>query len=118
MTKCKPLRLPMDAHVKLMATTGEPLPQPDVYQKLVGKLLYLTITRPYIAFTMHVLSQFMHSLTSVHLQAAKRVLRYLAGSKEQVILLASQSAAELQAYCDSDWAAQIQEGPPLGFASC
>lgn len=118
MTKCKPLRLPMDAHVKLMATTGEPLPQPDVYQKLVGKLLYLTITRPYIAFTMHVLSQFMHSLTSVHLQAAKRVLRYLAGSKEQGILLASQSAAELQAYCDSDWAAQIQEGPPLGFASC
>lgn len=46
----------------------------------------------------------MHNPTTVHYQAAKRVLRYLAGSKEQGILLASSSAAKLQAYCDSDWA--------------
>lgn len=104
MTQCKPLKLPMDTHVKLISTTGEPLKHPEEYQKLVGKLIYLTITRPDIAFTVHVLSQFMHSPTSAHFQAAKRVLRYLAGSREQGILLASSSAAELQAYCDSDWA--------------
>ena len=104
MTQCKPLKLPMDTHVKLISTAGEPLSHPEEYQKLVGKLIYLTITRPDIAFTVHVLSQFMHSPTSAHFQAAKRVLRYLSGSKDQGILLASSSAAELQAYCDSDWA--------------
>ncbi|XP_010694536.1 uncharacterized protein LOC104907321 [Beta vulgaris subsp. vulgaris] len=39
-----------------------------------------------------------------HMQAAKRVLRYLAGSMSQGILLANTSAAHLQALCDSDWA--------------
>lgn len=46
----------------------------------------------------------MHNPTSAHLQAAKRVLRYLSGSPNQGILLASSSAAQLSAYCDSDWA--------------
>ena len=101
---CKPLRLPMDTHVKLLSSAGNPLPHPEDYQRIVGKLIYLTFTRPDIAFTVHVLSQFMHSPTSVHFQAAKRVLRYLDGSREQGILLASDSVAELQAYCDSDWA--------------
>lgn len=90
----------MDTHVKLLSTSGTPLPNPEEYQRLIGKLIYLTFTRPDIAFTVHVLSQFMHSPTSVHFQAAKRNLRYLAGSREQGILLASNSAATLQAYCD------------------
>lgn len=38
------------------------------------------------------------------MQSAKRLLRYLAGSTSQGILLASSSAAILTAYCDSDWA--------------
>ncbi|XP_057248849.1 uncharacterized mitochondrial protein AtMg00810-like [Beta vulgaris subsp. vulgaris] len=100
---CKPLKLPMDTHVKLLTSSGDILPNPELYQRLIGKLIYLTITRPDIAYTVHVLSQFMHAPTTVHFQAAKRVLRYLAGSREQGILLASKSAAKLQAYCDSDW---------------
>lgn len=37
----------------------------------------------------------MHNPTSTHLQAAKRVLRYLSGSKEQGILLAAQTSTTL-----------------------
>lgn len=80
LTECKPLKLPMDSHVKLTMATGTPLTDPEEYQRLVGKLIYLTITRPDIAYTVHVLSQFIHIPTSVNLQAAKRVLRYLSGS--------------------------------------
>lgn len=44
---------------------------------------------------MHILAQYMHQPTTVHMQAAKRLLRYLAGCPEQGILLASSSAAQL-----------------------
>ncbi|GJQ94003.1 retrovirus-related pol polyprotein from transposon TNT 1-94 [Tanacetum coccineum] len=42
----KPYKLPMDQHVKLQADSGTPLPDPKVYGRLIGKLVYLTITRP------------------------------------------------------------------------
>ena len=102
--KCRTLKLPMDTHVKLTPETRTPLHTPEIYQRLIGKLIYLTITRPDIAFTVHVLSKFMHCPTSAHYQAGLRVLRYLAGSTHQGILLASHSTAQLTAYCDSDWA--------------
>ena len=104
MLNCKKLKLPMDTHLKLTEDMGTPLEHPEEYQKLIGKLIYLTLTRPDIAYPIHLLSQFMHKPTSAHFQTGKRVLRYLAGSMEQGILLSSASAAKLNAYCDSDWA--------------
>lgn len=86
---------------------NDPLPDPSSYQRLTGKLIYLTITRPDIAFSVQILAQFMQQPTTVHMQTAKRLLRYLAGTSSQGILLASNTAAELIAYCDSDWASCI-----------
>lgn len=104
MLDSKPLQLPMDSHLKLTHDKGDLLVNPTPYQRLVGKLIYLTITRPDIVFTVQILTQFMHSPTTIHMQAAKRLLRYLVGTKCQGILLASTSAAQLTAFCDSDWA--------------
>lgn len=104
MKHCKPLKLPMDSHLKLREDTGDCLSDPSDYQQLIGKLIYLTLTRPDISFPIHVLSKFMHKPTTAHLQAAKRILRYLLGTLNQGILLASSSTATLTAYCDSDWA--------------
>lgn len=104
MLNTKPLKLPLDSHLKLSATKGDLLPNPVIYQRLMGKLIYLTITRPDLSFSVQLLSQFMQAPTTVHYQAAKRLLRYLAGTISQGILLASSSAAQLTAYCDSDWA--------------
>lgn len=103
MLKCSPLKLPIDTHVKLLADSGDVLPNPQSYQRLLGKLIYLTVTRPDITFAVHTLTQFMHKPTTTHMQAAKRVLRYLNGTASQGILLASNSAAEITAFCDSDW---------------
>ncbi|KNA13496.1 hypothetical protein SOVF_116290 [Spinacia oleracea] len=104
LTDCKPLQLPMDPNLKLTADKGDVLPSPTPYQRLVGRLIYLTITRPDISFTVQFLSQFMQQPTSVHMQAAIRLLRYISGNVSQGVLLASSSGATLTAYCDSDWA--------------
>lgn len=50
---------------------GEPLDdkKKGIYQKLVGKLIYLTLTRPDIIYVVNVISQFMHAPTNIHLMA-------------------------------------------------
>ncbi|RVW53343.1 Retrovirus-related Pol polyprotein from transposon RE1 [Vitis vinifera] len=50
MLDCKPVDTPMDPNVKLVPGQGEPLGVPGRYRRLVGKLNYLTITRPDISF--------------------------------------------------------------------
>lgn len=113
MKNCKPLKLPMDSHLKLTPEVGDPLPQAEEYQSLVGKLIYLTITRPNIAYSVHVLSHFMHNPTIAHLQAAKRVLRYLANSPNQGMVLNS-----LHSVTVIGQVVLLPEGPHLVFALC
>ncbi|GKA98998.1 ribonuclease H-like domain-containing protein [Tanacetum coccineum] len=74
------------------------------YQRLVGKLIYLTNTRLDISYTVHYLSQFMHSPLNSHLDAALRVLRYLKGSPTSGIQINKNGNLKLRAYADSDWA--------------
>ena len=61
MLDCKPVDTPMDLNVKLVPGQGEPLRDPGRYQQLVGRLNYLTITRPNISFPVSVVSQFLQS---------------------------------------------------------
>ena len=52
---------PMDPNLKLMADQSEVYPDPERYRRLVGKLIYLTITRPNISFAVGVVSQHMQN---------------------------------------------------------
>ena len=61
MLDCKPVDTPLDPNVKLVPGQGEPLQDPGRYRRLVGKLNYLTITRPDIYFPVSVVSQFLQS---------------------------------------------------------
>ncbi|GJV75095.1 uncharacterized mitochondrial protein-like protein [Tanacetum coccineum] len=56
----KPCHIPVDPIVKLNDTDGEPLNNPSTYKAIVGKLLYLIITRPDLSYAAHALSQFSH----------------------------------------------------------
>ncbi|KAL5700926.1 UTP-monosaccharide-1-phosphate uridylyltransferase [Ranunculus cassubicifolius] len=95
---------PMEQNLHLSPNDGTLLPDPTPYRRLVGRLIYLTITRPDINYSVNILSQFMHSPCSAHMDAAHRVLRYLKGSIGKGIFLSSSSNLRLQGYCDSDWA--------------
>ncbi|CAM8910028.1 unnamed protein product [Rhodiola kirilowii] len=104
LTNCKPARSPMDMKHKLSLSTAPLLADPLEYRQLVGKLIYLTITRPDLAYPVHVLSQFMQHPTTEHLQAVHRVLRFIKGAPAQGLLFSSTPDLILNAYCDADWA--------------
>ncbi|XP_071740339.1 secreted RxLR effector protein 161-like [Rutidosis leptorrhynchoides] len=83
--------------------TDKVLENVNKYQKLIGKLIYLTLTRPDISYFVHLLSQFMHSPLQSHLKCALRLLRYLKGAHGLGVHILKTCDVELKAYVDSDW---------------
>ena len=82
------------------------------YQELVGSLLYAAIsTRPDIAYAVGRLTRHMQAPLQRHWKAAQRVLRYLAGSRQEGLWFGRMNRqsfnqgryAEVHAYSDSDW---------------
>ena len=63
----------------------------------------MTIIRPDIAYSVHVLTQFMQSPRQPHLDAAFRILRYLKRSPGQGIFFSNVNTFQLYAYYDADW---------------
>lgn len=100
----KPSRFPVDQGLSLTQTNGDLLKDPSQYRRLVGRLIYLTITRPDLVYVVHVLSQFMDKPRQPRLDAAHKVLRYIKQAPGQGIFLPSTGPLELRAYCDADWA--------------
>ncbi|XP_028953288.1 uncharacterized mitochondrial protein AtMg00810-like [Malus domestica] len=102
MRDAKPTITPLDSKLK-PSLEGTPLTDIRHYQRLVGKLIYLTITRPDITYSVSVISQVMHSPTIEHLNLVKRILRYLKGSMGRGIIMKKNENTQLMGYCDADW---------------
>lgn len=87
-----------------LTLSGEKYSEPSEYRSLVGSLQYLFFTCPDIAFAVNRLSQFMHSPTCDHWQAAKRVLRYLTCTVTHGLFISASTSLSLHAFSDADWA--------------
>ena len=72
--QCHTNDTPIEANHKLTLNENAPNIEKSSYQKLVGRLLYLSHNRLDISYSVNVLSQFMHSPQQSHFQAAQRVL--------------------------------------------
>ncbi|XP_022889299.1 uncharacterized protein LOC111404771 [Olea europaea var. sylvestris] len=100
----RPAPFHMEQNLKLNDTDGNLLLDPASYRRLVGRLIYLTITRHDIVFSVNILSQFMHSPRTPHMTAATHVLRYIKGTPGQSIFFSFSNNLHVRAYTNSDWA--------------
>lgn len=101
---CKPSPIPLEQNHSLLADTHD---QPDIsdfslYRRVIGRLIYLTILRPDIGYTVNTLAQFMGNPKDCHYQATMKLLKYLKGTCGQGILLSVSNSFKLTAYCDAD----------------
>ena len=70
----------------------------------MGRLNYLTITRPDISFSMSVISQFPQSPYDSHSDDVIRILRYIKATPGQGVLYENKGNTQIVEYCDADWA--------------
>ena len=84
---CNPGGSPINQNHRLSLAFGPLLADPESYQRLVERLIYLAATRPDLTYAIHILSQFMHCPLQEHWLAALKVVRYLKGTMAQGILL-------------------------------
>ncbi len=103
----KPRSVPMSPSIKLMKEDGDLL-EDRQFSELVGGLLYMSVyTRPDIAHAVGALARYTSKPTTVHWQAAKGVLRYVAGTATTGITYGRSEAKEVIGYCDADYAGDV-----------
>ena len=105
LAECYPVASPMEPGVHLEKASQ---PVPDLpYRELLGSLQYLVnATRPDICYAASYLARFASSFDNTHWECAKRVLKYLKGTSNHVIVLGGvlQNPCEIGGFVDADWA--------------
>ncbi|XP_049345816.1 uncharacterized mitochondrial protein AtMg00810-like [Solanum verrucosum] len=117
----KPVNTPLDPNLRLTSieynscvqeanttSSDKPLEDIDRYQRLVGRLLYLTMTMVDISFAVQVLSQYMHTPKESHMEVALRVVKYIKSAPGFGLFMPSQDSNQLIVYCDSDCSTCLQ----------
>jgi hypothetical protein len=98
MLKCKSMYTPMETMLKLQVDTSLELVDATLYNQIIGSVMYLTITRPNICFS---LSQYLVEPKRVHLVATKHVMRYLKGTLDFGLYYTRDHDHRLSGYIDS-----------------
>ncbi|KAG8472686.1 hypothetical protein CXB51_034612 [Gossypium anomalum] len=105
---CKPADIPMEANLRFNKEDGS-LVDREKFQRLVGKLIYLSLTRPDIAFPVNVISQHMTNPTEEHMAAANRILKYLKKTPGHGLMFKKTQDRTVKIFTDSSWAGDLTE---------
>ncbi|KAI5344794.1 hypothetical protein L3X38_012671 [Prunus dulcis] len=109
MADCKEIRTPLEPGLKLCKDINGVVVDSSFYKKLVGSLMYLTFTRPDLMCGVSVISSYMKRQTEMHLNAAKRILRYVKGTIEYGVFYKSQEDSAFVDFTNSDYAGDIDD---------
>lgn len=72
-----------------------------------GKLIYLSHIQPDIAFSVSVVSQFIHSYFEEHLEAINKILKYLKGKPGEDLFFKKTSERNVSIFADTDWEGSV-----------
>jgi hypothetical protein len=114
---CKPISTPIDLKVKLNTEDGEPLDDINHLQRLVRKLIYLTVMRPDMSFVVSQISKFMHSPRTPHLDVVNRILRYLKGTLGKGIWMRKNNINNMCGYSGVDWVGSFDRKSTTDFCT-
>ena len=103
LTDSKTVDTSVELNAHLTPIGGKPLSNPSLYRRLVGSLVYLTVTRPDISYAVHQVSQYLSVPRSTHYVTVLRILRYLKGTLFHGLFYSAQSPLVLRAFSDADW---------------
>ena len=109
MLGCKPTITPMDPSSKAQMEEEETLADKGRYQRLVGKLIYLSHTRPDIGYAVGIVSRYMNNPTRKHLEAVFRILQYLKRNPRKGLFFGKNAERGVEIFTDADWAGSISD---------
>ncbi|CAN6698705.1 unnamed protein product [Malus baccata var. baccata] len=107
MLACKLVETPIVQNHHLAIYQDQVPTNKERYQRLVGRLIYLSLTRPDIAYAVSIVSQFMHAPSEDHMAAVMRILSYLKGAPSRGLIFRKHGHMEVKGYTDADWAGNI-----------
>ncbi|XP_021808918.1 uncharacterized protein LOC110752544 [Prunus avium] len=109
MLDCKPVDTPIEQNHKLGMYPDQVPTDKERYQRLVGPLIYLSHTRPDIAYDVSMVSQFMHQPSEAHMNGVTRIMRYLKAAPAKGLMFSKHTHINLEGYTDADWAGSITD---------
>ena len=98
---------PIEQNQKLSDDNSGEMVDRRRYQRMVGKLIYLSHTRLDIAFDVSVVSQFIHSPRASHHDVVLRILCYLKSALGKGLFFSRHDHLRVEAYTDADWAGSV-----------
>ena len=105
MLHSKSEHIPLPPGLHLLSDMNSEPTNLNHYCKLVGKLIFLTTTRPDLSYAVSTVSRYMSAPQKAHLDAAKHILQYLRKTYDYGLLYQHQAKHPIQGYTDADWVA-------------
>jgi spore germination protein GerM len=102
-------RTPMSTNVKMSADLTSKQVDLTLYRSMIDSLLYLTASRPDIAFCVGVCAQFQANPKESHLTAVKRIIRYVNATVNYGICFSRKTNLVLARYSNADWAGNFDD---------
>eukprot|EP00253_Pinus_taeda_P023001 PITA_23001 len=109
MEDAKPVCTPMVTGCSLSANDESAAVHQPNYRSMIGSLLYLTGTRPDIMHAVGIVGRFQANPKETHLQAVKRIFKYLQGTQNYGLWYPRDTDLTLHAYTDADWAGSVDD---------
>nr|GEU30389.1 retrovirus-related Pol polyprotein from transposon TNT 1-94 [Tanacetum cinerariifolium] len=100
----KPTKTPMSTEIKLTKDDEADSVDSSKYRGMIGSLLYLTASRPDITFSVCLCAHFQKNHKNTHLEAVKRIFRYIRGTSHLGLWYSKGTRIEIVVYADSDHA--------------